>query len=99
MREQELPVHTQNIQINLFVLLYKGEQVFVSMDACHMLKLAHNMLKAYSPLLSSAGTVSCNFISHLNEMQQTEGPHAANKVTAKHINFITQKMKVSLAAH
>ncbi len=32
-----------------------GENVFVMMDACHMLKLARNMLQAYSPIKSSIG--------------------------------------------
>lgn len=68
------------------------------MDACHMLKLARNMLQAYSPNLSSAGQVKWSYISQLNEVQEKEGLQAANRVTSKHINFTTQKMKVSLAA-
>lgn len=75
-----------------------GEKVFVMMDACHMLKLARNMLQAYSPITSSTGQINWTFIVQLNEVQVKDGLHAANKVTGKHVNFDSQKMKVSLAA-
>lgn len=75
-----------------------GERVFVMMDPCHMLKLARNMLQAYSSIISPAGTVRWSYISELNDVQEREGLHAANRITRKHINFSTQKMKVSLAA-
>lgn len=35
-----------------------SDRVFVFMDACHMLKLARNMLQAYSPIASATGEVS-----------------------------------------
>ncbi|KAG1952480.1 THAP domain-containing protein [Pimephales promelas] len=57
-----------------------GERVFVMMDACHMLKLARNMLQAYSPITSSTGQINWTFIAHLNEVQVKDGLHAANKV-------------------
>ncbi len=75
-----------------------GENVFVMMDACHMLKLARNMLQAYSPIKSSIGQISWTHIVQLNDIQIKDGLHAANKLTGKHIFFDSQKMKVSLAA-
>ncbi|KAK0138228.1 DNA transposase THAP9 [Merluccius polli] len=75
-----------------------GENVYIIMDPCHMLKLARNMLEAYSSIISPAGTVRWQHISELNNVQEREGLHAANKVTRKHVNFSSQKMKVSLAA-
>lgn len=74
-----------------------GENVFVMMDPCHMLKLARNILQAYSSIISPAGIVRWSHISELNDVQEKEGLHAANKITRKHINFSSQKMKVSLA--
>ncbi len=68
------------------------------MDACHMLKLARNMLQAYSPIKSSIGQISWTHIVQLNDIQIKDGLHAANKLTGKHIFFDSQKMKVSLAA-
>lgn len=75
-----------------------GERVFVMMDACHMLKLARNMLQAYSPITSTTGQINWRYIVHLNDVQAKDGLHGANKVTDKHVNFDSHKMKVSLAA-
>ncbi|XP_039525106.1 THAP domain-containing protein 6-like isoform X1 [Pimephales promelas] len=61
-----------------------GERVFVMMDACHMLKLARNMLQAYSPITSSTGQINWTFIAHLNEVQVKDGLHAAHKVPVCH---------------
>lgn len=81
-----------------FIHPSSGENVYVIMDPCHMLKLARNMLEAYSSIVSPAGMVRWRHISDLNDVQEREGLHAANKITRKHINFGGQKMKVSLAA-
>lgn len=80
-----------------FVHPSSGENVFVIMDPCHMLKLARNMLQAYSSIVSPPGTVKWKYISELNDVQEHEGLHAANKIPRKHINFEGQKMKVSVA--
>lgn len=37
------------------------ERVFVMMDACHMLKLAQNVLQAYSPKASTAGQITWTY--------------------------------------
>lgn len=74
------------------------DNVFVMMDACHMLKLTRNMLQAYSPIRSTTGTINWKYIVHLNNVQKKSGLHAANRVTDKHVNFANLKMKVSLAA-
>lgn len=75
-----------------------GERVFVMMDACHMLKLARNMLQAYSPIMNTTGPINWKYIVYLNNVQTKDGLHAANKITHKHVHFDNQKMKVSLAA-
>ncbi|KAK1876352.1 DNA transposase THAP9 [Dissostichus eleginoides] len=68
------------------------------MDACHMLKLARNMLQAYSPIAMTTGQIKWRFINHLNDVQKKDGLHAANKITDKHVYFENHKMRVSLAA-
>ncbi|KAL0962703.1 hypothetical protein UPYG_G00344250 [Umbra pygmaea] len=40
-----------------------GEKVFVMMDACHMLKLARNMLQAYSPIATTTGQINWRYLS------------------------------------
>lgn len=63
-----------------------------------MLKLARNMLQAYSPITSTTREISWSYIVELNNVQTKDGLHAANKITNKHVQFDGQKMKVSLAA-
>jgi len=75
-----------------------GEKIFIIMDACHMLKLARNMLQTYSPIRSPAGLICWSHIKNLNDMQVKDGLLLANKLTSRHIQFHSQKMKVSLAA-
>lgn len=75
-----------------------AERVFVLMDACHMFKLARNMLQANSPITSTSGAISWSYNVELNSVQNKDGLHAANKITNKHVHFDGQKMKVSLAA-
>ena len=71
---------------------------FVLMDACHMLKLAHNMLQAYSLITNTTGEISWSYIVELNNVQTKDGLHVANEITNKHVHFDDQKVKVSLAA-
>ncbi|KAL2100680.1 hypothetical protein ACEWY4_002441 [Coilia grayii] len=75
-----------------------GEDVHLIMDPCHMLKLARNMLKNYGSIISPSGTVKWQHIVDLNDVQEREGLHAANKITRRHVDFEGQKMKVSVAA-
>ncbi|KAK0149238.1 hypothetical protein N1851_010235 [Merluccius polli] len=76
--------------------LFRG---VVVMGACHMGKLARNVLQAYSPLTSTSGQINWRYVVHLNDVQTKHGLHATNRVTDKHVSFDSQKMKVSLAAH
>lgn len=49
-----------------------GEKIFVMMDACHMLKLARNMLQAYSPIATTTGQINWRLpIIRLRETRET----------------------------
>lgn len=74
-----------------------GHDIYVILDACHMVKLARNMFEAYKVLTSMDGRIKWSYISMLHDHQLKEGLHAGNKLTAKHVDFHNQKMKVSLA--
>ncbi|KAK0141213.1 DNA transposase THAP9 [Merluccius polli] len=63
-----------------------GEKVFVMMDAWHMLKLACNMLQAYSPIATTTGQIHWRYINRLHDLQK-DGLHAANTITDKHVYF------------
>lgn len=71
--------------------------VFVLLDAVHMLKLVRNTLHAQQTLMTSDGTVRWSFINDLNELQNRTGNRLAPRLTNKHVNFQNSKMKVSLA--
>lgn len=75
-----------------------NEDVFIIMDPCHMLKLARNLLHALGEIVSPAGSIRWAYIRDLHNVQDDVGLRMANKITAKHVNFNNQKMKVSLAA-
>ena len=45
-----------------FIHPSSGERVHLIMDACHMLKLARNMLHAYSPISGPDGDINWCFI-------------------------------------
>ena len=72
--------------------------VHVFFDACHLLKNVRGALHALQEIVSSVGTAKWKHIVLLQELQASEGLHAANKLTIKHIRFQKQKMKVKLAA-
>ena len=73
------------------------QQIYVMYDPCHMIKLVRNMLQAYDSILSPSGRVDWSYIKSLNNVQEEAGLRLANKLTARHINFFRQKMKVKLA--
>ena len=74
-----------------------GQKVYIIFDASHMVKLLRNTLQAYHRFISPTGTVSWEYITHLNQVQEAAGLRLANNLSNKHVFFEQQKMKVSLA--
>lgn len=72
-------------------------RTFIFLDACHMVKLMRNMLQGYGAIESADGQIVWQHISDLHETQDRIGLRLANKLKTDHINFHSQKMKVSLA--
>jgi hypothetical protein len=67
-------------------------------DACHMIKLARNVLCDYQIIrIPTHGAAKWSHIQALHRMQVDEGLRLGNKITNAHINYKTQKMKVKLA--
>ena len=72
--------------------------VAVVFDACHMIKLARNLLNEYQVVcVDCIGKAKWQHIEMLHKMQQSEGLTLANKLTKQHVHYKTQKMKVRLA--
>jgi len=78
--------------------VYKDFSVAAIFDACHMMKLARNALCEYQIFkIPNVGRAKWQHIECLQNMQSSQGLTLANKLTASHIRFKTQKMKVRLA--
>ena len=76
-----------------------GEDVFVILDACHMLKLARNALAFLGTFSSSDDDpIQWRFFHALNLVQEQEGLKLGNKLSDNHLQFEKHKMNVSLAA-
>jgi hypothetical protein len=75
------------------------QEVFVILDACHMLKLARNALASQRQLKDGNDQlIDWIYIERLHALQETEGLHLGNRLRSAHINWQKQKMKVCLAA-
>lgn len=74
-----------------------GDEIFVFFDVCHTLKLMRNLVSDFD-LKSDAGIIKWKHFEKLNEVQNAEGLHLANKLTTRCIHYRNEKMKVSLAA-
>lgn len=76
------------------------EPVYVLLDACHMLKLARNLLAMpQGVVLPNFKTpAQWKYINELFEFQNKTGFRLGNRLTRKHAYFQRHKMKVSLAA-
>lgn len=75
-----------------------GEPVFIILDVCHMLKLVRNTIGAKKQLKASNGLIEWKYIELLNDVQQISGQTIAGKLSNRHINFESEKMRVDLAA-
>lgn len=76
-----------------------GNNVYIILDPCHMIKLVRNMFGTYKNLVDGSGRkVSCwQYIEKLHYTQEREGLTLANKLKLLHLNYGQQKMKVKLA--
>lgn len=82
-----------------FVHPSTGEPVNVLLDACHMLKLARNLL-SFSPvkLPGYQDPAQWKYIKALFQFQNEAGFRLGNRLTRQHAYFERHKMKVALAA-
>lgn len=79
----------------------RNVKIYVTLDACHMLKLARNLLGRYSEIFNSDRTkiVKWEFISMLVNLQRLVGQNIGGvKLTRKHIEYTKRIMNVRLAA-
>ncbi|XP_026467747.1 uncharacterized protein LOC113371333 [Ctenocephalides felis] len=76
-----------------------GHSVWLFPDSCHMLKNARNALVEMKMFTASTNqTVDWAHILGLCKIQEDQGLHYANKLTARHFHTSENKMNVRLAA-
>lgn len=66
-----------------------GNNVYIILDPCHMIKLVRNMFSTYKNLVDGSGRkVSCwQYIEKLHYTQEREGLTLANKLKLLHLNY------------
>ncbi|CAK1579044.1 unnamed protein product [Parnassius mnemosyne] len=78
---------------------YFNRKYIMLFDPCHLIKLIRNYFGDHKVFYDNIGRkIEFKFVQQLHILQKNEGLHLANKLSARHINFRTQKMKVRLAA-
>ena len=76
-----------------------GEEVFIILDPCHMLKLARNALAHLGTIVDAEGNaIRWQHIEELQKLQELEGLNLGNKLSSNHLKFQKHKMNVRLAA-
>ena len=62
--------------------------VYVTLDPCHMLKLARNALGSLSTFIDqNGGKTKWEFFKNLHALQQQEGLKLSNRLTTQHREF------------
>lgn len=74
-----------------------GENIFIFLDACHMVKLIRNCLGVFDLEDKNGHIIKWEYVSKLVEIQSKEGLHAATKIKLRHLEWQREKMKVRLA--
>lgn len=74
-----------------------GKKIYVSLDACHMVKLIRNAFSVVNFVNSEDKIISWKYIESLVDLQEEIGLHFATKIRRRHITFQNEKMKVHLA--
>lgn len=74
------------------------KMISVVLDTPHMIKLVRNAFASLKVIVwEGKGKASWFYIEQLEKLQSSHGLALANKISKRHIDFVNQKMKVSLA--
>ncbi|VEN47124.1 unnamed protein product [Callosobruchus maculatus] len=75
-----------------------GDDVFIFLDPCHMIKLVRNTFGSQKLLNDDANNqIDWNFIVRLCDAQYDQGLHLGTKLRSRHLGWSREKMKVKLA--
>lgn len=89
-----------NLKVSLDLTNVMNIPILVVLDPCHILKLVRGTLHDCGIIYSTEESAPAMWqhISCLHDLQSAEGLHLGNKLTASHVHYGRQKMKVYLAA-
>ena len=69
-------------------------KIYIFLDACHMIKLVRNTMSDWKVLHDKDGsTIKWQYVVQLQELQDAEGLHLANKLRKAHANWKPQKFE------
>ena len=95
-------LHPCNMGIYFYHPSLPSKKIYWIFDACHMLKLIRNLLGDLGELVSVENGVKkrikWEFIQALNDFQQLDSLHLANRISSSYISYGRLKMKVAVAA-
>lgn len=98
LRSWEVPSIHYNVCL-ISATLVSAPKVYVTLDACHMLKLARNALVEMGSFVTEDGEhISWHYINRLMDLQNRLGLHFSNRPSSEHVNWQKAKMKVRLTA-
>ncbi|EFN74744.1 THAP domain-containing protein 9, partial [Camponotus floridanus] len=84
--------------VNSFKHPTRDYNVYVILDACHMLKLARNALADFKEFRTDDGNIEWRYIIQLYQLQNQLTFRFKNKLNSQCINWWQNKMKVKYAA-
>ena len=92
-------VGTYNEIKSSFVHPTTGEEVFIILDPCHMLKLARIALEKLQSFVDGEGNIiRWKHIEELQKLQEHERLKLVNKLSSNHLKYEKHKMNVRLVA-
>lgn len=92
---RKLGCSTDPEDIRSYFFTPSGDKVYCFIDACHCLKMVRNTFSRNNLTIPGIGIARWSHIMRLNQLQQKEGLHAANKLSDRHVYYQQQIMKVS----
>ena len=87
----------ENLQCEIAHPTIPSKSVSMMFDACHLIKNVRNCFGELGVIKHGEDKIEWQFIRELHKIQLNSNLHLGNKLRGAHLDFIKNKMKVSLA--
>lgn len=75
-----------------------GNDVYIFLDPCHMIKLVRNVIGSQKYLVDGSNNqIDWTYIQKLVDIQYQQGLHLGTKIKVRHLEWAREKMKVKIA--